>query len=219
MPAGQALAVALFLAGPAPAGAAGRSYVVDSTASALTIRVGRAGLFGFAGHEHEVVAPRLEGTVLADPEDLSRSSVALRFEAAALTVTGKGEPADDVPKVQARMVGPELLDVTRFPAITFQSRKVSGRLVAPGRYELQVTGDLALHGTTRSVTLALRVELSGDDLTASGELSLRHTDFDMKPVSVAGVVKVRNEIEVDYRIVARLAAPQRQKGSAGHETP
>jgi hypothetical protein len=40
-------------------------------------------------------------------------------------------------------------------------------------------------------------------LTASGKTVLRHDQFGMQPVSVAGVVKVKNEIAIDYRIVAR----------------
>jgi len=41
-------------------------------------------------------------------------------------------------------------------------------------------------------------------LTASGKTVLRHDQFGMQPVSVAGgSVKVKNEIEVEYRIVAR----------------
>ena len=67
-----------------------------------------------------------------------------------------------------------------------------------------MTGDLDLHGVTRSVTLPLRVELAADALTATGKTTLRHSDFGMKPVSAGGgTVKVKNEIGVDFRIVAR----------------
>jgi hypothetical protein len=41
-------------------------------------------------------------------------------------------------------------------------------------------------------------------LTASGKAVLRHDQFGMQPVSAAGgSVKVKNEIDVEYRIVAR----------------
>jgi hypothetical protein len=45
-------------------------------------------------------------------------------------------------------------------------------------------------------------------LTATAVLVLRHDDFGMKPISVAGVVKVKNEIDVELQIVAR-AQPAR----------
>src|ERR1700724_2964837 len=122
------LGAGLILALGARSGAAdGATYVVDPARSAVVIHVGRAGLFKFAGHEHEILAPRLEGEVQADPSDLGRSSVRLALEATALKVSGQGEPPEDVPKVQARMVGPELLDVAHFPSVTFRSTKLEGR--------------------------------------------------------------------------------------------
>jgi polyisoprenoid-binding protein YceI len=178
-------------------------YVVGPDESTVTIQVGKAGLFKFAGHEHEVVAPALRGEVVADTGDLSRSTVWVMFEAAALRVTGKGEPPEDVPKVQAAMLGPKVLDVARFPEITFRSRAVSGHAAGAGAYDLQVTGDLSVHGVTRTVTLPLKVQLSDKSVAARGRAVIRHTDHGMKPVSVAGVVNVRNEIGVEFRITAR----------------
>jgi polyisoprenoid-binding protein YceI len=199
----DALGAALILALGARSGAAEEmTYVVDPARSTVAIHVGRAGLFKFAGHEHEVLAPRLEGQAQADPGDLGRSSVSLTMDATALRVSGRGEPPEDVPKVQARMVGPELLDVAHFPWVTFRSTKVEGREVAKGLYDLQVTGDLTLHGVTRSTLVPMRVEVSGDTLMATGSLVVRHTDFGLTPISVAGVVKVKNEIAIDFKIEA-----------------
>jgi polyisoprenoid-binding protein YceI len=200
----RALLPVLLAACAAGGAAAEQGYTVVAEQSAVRIHVGKSGLFGFAGHEHEVVAPVAQGTVVADPADLARSSVTLSFDAAALKVTGEGEPAKDVPQVQAKMVGPEVLDAARFQSITFRSRSVTGKEVKAGVYDLQVTGELDLHGVSRSLTLPLRVEVAADALTATGKTTLRHSDFGMKPVSAGGgTVKVRNEIGVDFRIVAR----------------
>jgi len=102
------------------------------------------------------------------------------------------------------MEGPEVLDISRFPSITFRSRSVTGREVSPGRYDVQVTGDLSLHGVSRGMTLPLHVEVQGETLTATGKTVLRQSDFGMKPVSAGGgTVKVKNEIGLDFKIVAR----------------
>ena len=188
----------------AGAAAAEQGYTVDTGASAVRIHVGKTGVFGFAGHEHEIAA-RAEGTVVSDPADLARSSVSLTFDAKAIeVVASEDEPAKDVPKVQAVMIGPEVLDVSRFPAITFRSRSVAGKEISAGGFEIQVTGDLSLHGVARGLTLPMRVEVKEGTLTATGKTVLRHTDFGMKPVSAGGgTVKVKNEIGIDYRIVAR----------------
>lgn len=196
------LAVALAAAFPAQAQEA---YVVDAAASTFQISVGKSGLFSFAGHSHEVLAPSFEGRIVANEADLAKSTVRLSFEMAKLQVSGRGEPAEDVPKVQQKMVGAEVLDVGRFPVATFASTSVEGRQVPDGSWNLKVTGDLTLHGTTRPIVLPLRLQKTDGVLTATGQLVLKQSEFGITPVSVAGVVKVKNELGLDYKIVARPA--------------
>jgi polyisoprenoid-binding protein YceI len=201
---GWAWALALGLV-PTPC-AAGDAYRVDPSASEVLVQVGKSGLFSFAGHAHEVLAPIVEGRIVADAADLTQSSVTLTFQAGALRVTGKGDPPEDVPKVQEAMIGPKVLDASRFAQIAFTSRKVGGKAVGASAFLLQIEGDLALHGVTKALALPLRVEKAADGtLTATGRTVLKQTDFAIKPVSVAGVVNVRNELEISFRVVARPA--------------
>ena len=165
-------------------------YVIVPEESTVTLRVGKAGLFKFAGHSHEVTAPARGGEIAADAADLR--------------VTGKDEPPEDQPKVQEAMLGPKVLDAGRYPDIAFRSQQVSGRETSPGVFELQVRGELTLHGVSRPLTLPVHVERAGT-LVASGRTSIRQTDYGIKPVSVAGVVNVRNEVEVEFRFTARAS--------------
>ena len=196
------LATLLALTAPRLVWAGAQSYEVDPGASQMLIHVGKSGLFKFAGHEHEVLAPVDAGSVTADVEEPGRSTVTLSFKAAALKVTGRGESADDAAQVQQTMQGPKALDVERFPEIHFASKTVAGKPSAPAHYELTVVGDLTLHGTTREVRFPLRAELSGDNLTATGQTTLRQSDFGIEPISVAGVVKVKDELRLEFQITA-----------------
>ncbi len=201
----SALLLFLAIAADRPASAAPRTYVIDASASAVRVHVGKSGVFGFAGHTHEVAAERFEGRVQADPEDLARSMGELSFDAAALKVSAEGEPAGDAPKVQEVMSGPKVLDVARFATIRFRSQQVTGKRLAEGVYELQVTGELSLHGVARSVTVPVRVELAGNTLTASGRTTLGQRAFGIEPVSAGGgTVKVKNELGIEFKIVARI---------------
>jgi polyisoprenoid-binding protein YceI len=177
-------------------------YLLDAQASSVVVRVGKAGVFGFAGHEHEVVGGSFEGTVVADREDIARSSVEVRFDTAGLRVTGKGEPKKDVPKVQKAMVGPKCLDVTRYPHIRFVSKTVAGKHTQD-RYDLEIRGDLTVHGVTRALSFPVRVDIAGDRLTANGHTVIRQTDFGITPISTAGVVKVKDELALEWTLVAR----------------
>jgi polyisoprenoid-binding protein YceI len=186
---------------PRPSRAEGRRFVLDPARSSLTVRTGRAGLFGFAGHEHVIVASGVRGEVVADAASLASSSVSVTLAAGSLKVQAEGEPADDVPKVQARMTGPELLDVARFAEISFRSQAVSGKEAAGGAFDLVVSGNLSLHGVTRPRTFEVHVEVSGNTLTATGKSTIPQSAFGLEPVSVGGVVKVKDDVAVDYKFV------------------
>ena len=172
--------------------------------TSVTVQVGKGGLFSFAGHDHEVLAPATEGQIALDRGDFSRSSVRLVFNAAALKVTGKGEPAEDVPEVQRVMLSDRVLDVARFPTITFESRSISRTSSSGPTAVLRIEGDLTLHGVTRRVTVqGVRLTLAGDRLTAQGQVEVRQSDYGIRPVTAGGgTVRVKDEVNVVFDIVA-----------------
>jgi polyisoprenoid-binding protein YceI len=199
------LLVVLFSAGIAAAAASGgRSFAVDRARSHATIDVGKSGPLSFlAGHTHEVLAPALSGVVEVDSQDWPRSTVRIDIDASALKVTGKGDPPKDVPEIQRVMASDKVLDVARYPTITFVSTGVSVTARAGATVDLAVTGKLTLHNVTRSHTVPIRVRLEGDSLTATGRFSVKQTDHGIKPVSVAGAVAVKDALEISFTIVAR----------------
>src|SRR5947209_6390211 len=112
-----------------PAAAASRSFSVDSKASNVRLHVGKTGIGSFAGHEHNIVAPSLQGEVNADLDDLPKSTVEVLFNARAMECTPEGEPDGDAPKVTQTMRGPSVLNAARFAVIRFRSQKVSGKKI------------------------------------------------------------------------------------------
>jgi polyisoprenoid-binding protein YceI len=180
------------------------TFTVDPAATRVTIRVGKAGLFAVVGHTHEVVAPAVAGTISVNPTDIGRSGVMLEFDATALKMTGIGEPVDDLPEVQRIMMSERVLDVRQYPKITFQSRRVQAGRRVGDRVTLQLDGDPTLHGVTRSVTVPVDLHLSADSLVAEGTVTVRQTDFGIRPVTAgAGTVKVKDQVEVVFQVAAR----------------
>jgi polyisoprenoid-binding protein YceI len=181
-----------------------REFRVDAAASQVTVRVGRAGAFGFAGHDHEVAVPKVDGIILFDSADATHSTITLKFDVTAMKVTGRGEPAADVPEVQRVMLSDRVLDAQRYPTIAFTSRRIVIVTQAVDRLALRVDGDLTLHGVTRPITMPVEVRLTGDQLAATANATVRQTDFGIRPVTAgAGTVRVKDELEVAFRIVAR----------------
>jgi polyisoprenoid-binding protein YceI len=202
MPARSLCALSLLCVGPAAA--ATRAFPIDSKTSIVAIHVGKTGVGSFAGHEHEVIARSVRGEVAADFEDLSRSSVELIVDATSLRVMEQGEPEGDAVKVEQAMKGPQVLDTASFPSVRFRSRQITGQQLSPGSYELQVAGDLSLHGAVRPIVVILRVEVRGQALTGTGKVVVKQSDFGIEPTTAAGgLVKVEDEVTVTFRIAAR----------------
>ena len=81
------------------------------------------------------------GTVIYDPANPANSSIDATIDAR--TIHTRDEQRD------AHLKSADFLDVEKYPTITFVSKKVAK--VDEG--EWKVTGDLTLHGVTKSVTL------------------------------------------------------------------
>jgi len=180
---------------------------IDAANSQVLIQVEKAGLFGFAGHAHQVSATDVHGRVTFDPADLQHASVWLEFAAKALRVTGKDEPPADVVEVQKVMLGERVLNVARFSAIVFASRRISVTARTAGTADVVIDGDMTLHATTRPMTIRASVILdAGGRMTARGSFVLKQTDFGMVPVTaVGGTIRVKDELEIQFVLRTRPA--------------
>ncbi len=188
----------------APMAALADSYRVDSAKSHVTIIVGKAGALSFAaGHTHEVVGPIGAGTLDINTEDPSRSHVRILIRTADLKVSGKGEPPDDVPQVQQTMDGEKVLDVARYPEIVFDSTSIAVKERRADALDLVVTGRMTIRDVTREVSTPIHAQLTADGVTATGRFSIKQTDYGITPISIGGVVKVKDALAIDFTLEAR----------------
>ena len=185
------LKLPLFLA-LTVASVSAQDKTIDVRDSTITIHVGTAGLFSVAGHEHWVNAPISAG-LLNDSDPLH-----VEFKVDARKMEVKPDPkiaADTQAQIQKDMQE-MTLESSRYPEITFRSSRVEKRAERKWRVE----GMLTLHGVIKPV--ALSVNRNGDAYV--GHATIKQTDFGIKPISVGGgVIKVKNEVEIDFQIVQR----------------
>jgi polyisoprenoid-binding protein YceI len=169
--------------------AAAEDTAIDVQRSTITIHAGKAGILSAAGHDHWIQAPISSGTIGESPAP----HVAFTVETAKMTV--KPDPKVDA-KTQAEIqkdMEELTLETKKFPEIRFRSSRIEK--LADGQW--RVAGELSLHGVTKPVSLT--VKRTGDSYTA--RTVLKQTDFGIKPVSVGGgVIKVKNEVEIDFQI-------------------
>jgi polyisoprenoid-binding protein YceI len=119
-------------------------YDIDSSHSGVVFGWNH---FGFSNPSARF--DKIEGSVLLDKTDLTKSAISVTLPLASLD-TG-------VSKLDEELKGPEFFDAAKYPAITFKSTKVE----KTGENGLKVTGELTVHGVTKVVALDAKVNKIG----------------------------------------------------------
>ena len=180
--------LSLFLGLAAPAAAERRP--LDSQRSTITVRVFKSGLFRAFADNHVIQAPLADGSV----EESATPHVELVVDASRMRVVDPNLASRDREEVQARMLGPEVLDTKRFAQIRFRSTAVQP--LEKDRWLIR--GDLELHGQTHQITVNVVLE-NGH---YQGSTPLRQSEFGIAPISIAGgTVKVKDEVAIEFDIV------------------
>jgi len=161
---------------------------IDTGKSVMVVRVYKAGVLSALGHDHEIAAPIARGAV-----NRAARQVELHTNASALQVRDPHVSDKDRTEIQTTMLGPDVLDVERYPEIAFQSTGVE----SVDTTSWKVHGNLTLHGQTR--VLIVEVRETGGHYTGSSRF--KQTDFGIKPVKVAGgTIRVKDEIRIEFDI-------------------
>lgn len=93
-----------------------------------------------------------------------------------------------------------------YPRATFVPTSIDG---LPESYtegesiNFQVTGDLTVKETTRPVTFAVTVQVSGNSLTGDASTTLLMSDFGVGPISIAGILETEDEVKLNFSIAAK----------------
>ena len=166
--------------------------IIDTQKSTITIHVGKAGLFSAAAHEHWVSAPLSSGV-------FSESGTPhVEFTVKSAQMALKPDPKVDA-KTQAEIqkdMEVMVLDTAKYPEIAFRSSRV--QKLSEGQWK--VDGLLSLHGASKPVSV--NVKRTADSY--GGHTTIKQTDFGIKPVTVGGgLIKVKDEIDVDFQIFGR----------------
>jgi polyisoprenoid-binding protein YceI len=180
----------LILAGVVSVRGAGR-YTFDQNGSNIRFEVRH--LLGKArGQFHQ-----FSGTITLDRDEPERSAVSTRIEVVSID-TGIGKRDDHLRSA-------DFLDVTKYPAITFNSRSVKRISDSAG----EVTGDLTMHGVTHPIVL--RVELVNNPTNARTRWKvttapLKRRDFGLLFGGTAEAVsRIGQDVAVNIEIEARRA--------------
>jgi polyisoprenoid-binding protein YceI len=185
----RVLFTSLFIAASAPALAASK-YDLDTTHTQVTFTWNH---FGFSNPSANL--EKISGEFQFDAADLTKSTIAVTLPLDGLH-TG-------VPKLDEHLKSPDFFDAAKFPNVTFKSTKVE----KAGAEQLKVTGDLTVHGVTKPVTLAVKVNKVGENPMAKAASAGFDADVTIKR-SEFGVDKYVPNVSDDIKVHITLDSHQ-----------
>jgi polyisoprenoid-binding protein YceI len=97
----------------------------------------------------------------------------------------------------------EVLETDRFTEIVYECERITAS-GSGDRYWVALNRQLTLHGETQTLPVSARVVLNGPSMRASGDFSVRQSNFGIAAVTAAaGAIRVKDEVKCKFDIVAR----------------
>lgn len=115
--------------------------------------------------KHTGQFPKLEGSIVTDGDDHSKTKLTLTIDMTALT-------SDDA-KLTSHLKNADFFEVKKYPEAKFVSTKVEVK----GDHEYVITGDLTLHGKTAPITFPLKMEEKDGGHTLTGAWKIDRTKW------------------------------------------
>jgi polyisoprenoid-binding protein YceI len=175
-------------------------FRLDAARSTFMVHANRAGLAWFKGHSHRIAVKDFSGEVSLALDALNPASLELTVRVNSL------EETDPVfTREQKAIIKKELdelvLESAKYPEIKFKSTDVNGS-ITHAAFDVQIGGELTLHGVTRHITIPARVTLDGDSLRAVGEFEINRKKYGVKATTAArGLVRIRHGIKFKFDII------------------
>ncbi len=136
---------------------------------------------------------KFEGTLSVDRDAMEKSEIKASIETSSID-TNQSKRDD-------HLRGADFFDVVKHPKMTFQSKSWK----KTGENEFEVTGDLTLHGITKSVVLSVKNLGFGEGMKGAylsgweAHAKIKRSDFNM----TYGGPAVGDEVEIEINIEAK----------------
>ncbi|MFQ5549179.1 MAG: YceI family protein [Woeseia sp.] len=186
------------------------TYVIAGDGNEIRVLVYRGGLLGGFGHNHVISTSDISGRIQIDAQPGS-SEVHMTFPVDSLEVdiedkrTQEGRAFEKKVSEKARhgtrknMLGRKLLDSVDYSNIEIRSRYWSGQLP-----DILVIAEFTVRDQTNTLEFPAEVSVDEERIVIAGRFTVTHGQLGLKPfTAVLGTLRVRDEMELKFRITAR----------------
>ncbi|MGB7264140.1 MAG: YceI family protein [Terracidiphilus sp.] len=180
-------------------------YVVDPRASRFTVQAFATGVLSAMGHNPKIGIRAFSGAVDFNAEAAEAREFRLVVQASSLGVLD--DISDKDRREIERLMNEQVLVPAKYPEITYEAPAVSITRLESALFSAAINGTLSFHGASHNQPITARIAVFDGMLRASGEFTMRQSDYGIKPISVAaGALKVKDELKFSFEMVAREQA-------------
>ena len=177
-------------------------FMIDARASRFTVQAFASGILSAMGHNPKIGIRTFSGELDFNQETIEAGGFLLTVQPGSMAVLD--DISDKDRREMERLMKEEVLEVARYPEIRYEAATIAVSRVDGSLYSATLNGNLSLHGVTRGQPITARIAAFGEMLRTSGDFSLRQSDYQIKPVSVAGgALKLKDEVKLSFEMVAR----------------
>lgn len=184
-----------------PATNMAKTYSMLAAQSQLTLTLTQQGLLRTIHPLHHVGVKSFTGRIQL-PADESKALAELEAEAKSFANIDKSMSEFERSGFH-KVLHENVLASDRFPTIKFRSVSVTNIQKTGENRSFTLNGDLTLRGVTRRVAFPVKVTINGNQLRATGEETIKQTDFGITPYAGGlGAIKIGDQLTVSFVIVA-----------------
>ena len=173
-------------------------FLIDPDQSSVSYGVGETFLSQGNRYNYAVgVTTIISGEILVDSNNPSDSTI--------------GEITVDISAFQSdksrrdKAIRDRWLQSSKFPVAVFSPTELRG---LPNQYtrgdvlDFEIAGSLTVRDVSRPTIFTAKVSLNDERLTGQANASIRMTDFDFDPPTVAGMIEAENNVDITFEFVA-----------------
>src|SRR6266566_1470432 len=195
----------LALNSPAPSSSASTSP--DASAGAGTWTVGSGSQAGYRVRETLAALSALSDavgrtTAVTGTLTLTQAASGYSVTAADLSVDVSKLSSDQSRRDQR--IHSQGLESDRYPTATFKLTSpiaLTADAASGQTIHVSATGDLTIHGVTKSVTVPIDAQLTGSKIELVGSITFPFSKFGMTPPSIGGFVSVENNATMEFQLL------------------
>ena len=173
-------------------------FLIDTNQSSVSYGVGEKFLSQGNRYNYAIgVTTIVSGEILVDTNNPSDSTI--------------GEITVDISAFQSdksrrdKAIRDRWLQSSKFPVAVFSPTELRG---LPNQYthgdvlDFEIAGNLTVRDVSRPTIFTAKVSMNDERLTGQANTSVRMTDFDFDPPTVAGMIEAENNVDITFEFVA-----------------